>query len=92
MLVFCQGRSRTATQAFRIPDGSWTLQAEFYGILQALLIADNVETETLLIITDSLGAMQVIKQYTYTDNHLLLCAIHELIYCREAADEETIFY
>jgi ribonuclease HI len=92
MLVFCQGRCRTATQAFRIPDGSSTLQAELYGIFQALLTADNVETETLLIITDSLGAMQVIKQYTSTDNHLLLGAIHELIDSREAADQDTIFY
>ena len=36
--------------------------------------------------------MQVIKQYTSTDNHLLRCAIHELIDSREAAEEETIFY
>ena len=90
-LAVYQGRRLLGTQNFRIPNGSSTLQAELYGIYKALVTVEPFKALNILLVTDSLGSIQVLQQRESTDNHLLLSSINELLKARSDADRESCF-
>ena len=78
--VYIRYKSHVTTESHRIRNKASSLQAELLGIDFALKKVIRMYPQTkVFLLTDSLGALQSIKQTTVSDNEEIIHSIHQAI-------------
>ena len=78
--VYVRHRGVTIEKSYRLSDGASSLQTELMAIYIALSICKPILNDNhILIMTDSLGAIQTINSNKVTDNFKLVYTIRDII-------------
>ncbi|XP_076032993.1 uncharacterized protein LOC143020456 [Oratosquilla oratoria] len=80
------------TNHWRVSDGCSTLQTELAAVLQALEHAQATDRQTIVIHTDSKGALDVLQRGVGADNVFLQTSIEIMITRLHQRDRKTIIH